>query len=134
MHIERHEILVIAPPPAPHAGAHAALAGPAPGPGYTNHIGSTRDGAGNCFWAITIDGPRAGDTDVAIMRRQQGSAVYTEIHRFSQADYGKQGYGSMEVVGPHLVCVLAERLEDGSTAAVEYRLYNVAIPWPGCVA
>jgi hypothetical protein len=131
--VERREILVIAPPPRP-GRLSAAAAGPSPGPGYTNHIDSTRDGAGNSFWAITIDGPGAGDLDLVIMRRQQGSGSWSELYRFSQAEYGKQGYGSMQVVGPHLVCVLAERQADGSTMAVEYRLYDVAVRWPQSVA
>lgn len=132
MRLERHEICIITLPPA-HAPGRAAST-PAPGPGYTNHIGSTRDGAGNVFLAVTIDGPASGDLDVAIMRRQQGTGDWAELYRFGQATYGKQGYGTLEVVGPHLVCVLAERLADGSTAAVEYRLYDVAVRWPGCIA
>ena len=132
LRIKRREILIISPPPA-HAAAQA-LTTPMPGPGYTNHIDGTRDGAGNGFLAVTIDGPGANDLDVVIMRRQQGTGDYTELHRFSQAEYGKQGYGTLLVIGAHLVVILAERLADGSTAAVEYRLYNVAIPWPGCIA
>jgi hypothetical protein len=130
----RSERRVICPITQAPAAQHAALAGPAPGPGYTNHVGSTRDGAGNVFLAVTIDGPSSGDLDVAIMKRQQGSANWTEIYRFDQATYGKQGYGTLEVVGSHLVVVLAERLPDNSTAAVEYRLYDVAVRWPQCVA
>jgi hypothetical protein len=133
LRIDRHVIRVIAPAP-DQARVSALASSPAPGPGYTNHIGSTRDGAGNLFLAVTIDGPAANDLDVAIMRRQQGTGVWSEIYRFRQAEYGKQGYGTLEVVGSHLVVVLAERIEDGSTAAVEYRLYDVAVRWPGCVA
>jgi hypothetical protein len=122
--VERREILVIAPPPTPGRLSSAA-AGPSPGPGYTNHIGSTRDGAGNTFWAITLG------SAIVVMKRQQGSGVYTELHRFDDTKYG---YGSMEVVGAHLVCVLAERQENGATVAVEYRLYDVAVGWPQSVA
>ena len=130
--IDRHEIVVISLHSA--TGAPSLNNSPAPGAGYTNHIGTTRDGAGNIFAAVTLDGPGAGDLDVAIMKRQQGSGVWTEIHRFTEAQYNKHGYGSLEVVGNHLVCVLSERSADGATVAVEYRIYDVAVCWPGCVA
>jgi len=95
--------------------------------GYVNHIGSTVDGGGNVFVAITQDGPGTTDTDVLI-RKRTPAGLWTDVFRFTQAVYGKHGYGTLEVVGSDLVCVLSEE-EAGQIDAVERVLPGVAVPF-----
>ena len=89
-------------------------------PGYTNHIGSGRDPAGNIFWAVTVDGPNSGDVDVAIMRRDVTTGVWEKIWTWDERTYGKHGYGTLQPLpNGSLSCGLAERNAAGQTVAIE---------------
>lgn len=97
--------------------------------GYTNHVGSTTDGADNVFIAATQDGPVLGDVDVVIRRRQQGTGEWTDVYTFTQRKHGKHGYCTLECVGAHLVCLLSEvDANSGAVVTKEYIILNVCVP------
>jgi hypothetical protein len=91
--------------------------------GYVNHIGSTRDAAGNLFWAVTQDGPKAGDIDLVVMRKDHLTHLWEEIYRFPEATTGKHGYGTLEVEPDNGLSVgSSERAPNAATIANERRV------------
>jgi hypothetical protein len=119
--VETHEICVLSV--APETATLGEVLS-----GYVNHIGSCIDGAGNVFAVVTQDGPNAGDVDVVIMKRAATTGAWSEAWRFREAQYGKHGYGSAEVLNDgRLCCLLSERNAAGATVLVEYLLTGLAV-------
>jgi hypothetical protein len=97
--------------------------------GYINHIGTCIDGAGNVFSAATQDGPNAGDVDVVSMKRSAANGGWSEAFRFTEAQYGKHGYGDLVVLtNGQLCCTLSERNAAGAVVFKEYLLSGLAVP------
>lgn len=102
--------------------------------GYANHVGSTRDGAGNLFAVITQDGPSGGDVDVIIKRCLVNTdptiaSSWVEVARFTEAQHGKHGYGSAEVRdNGDFVAILSERNSAGATVTRVRVVKGIASP------
>lgn len=99
------------------------------GDGYTNHIDLATDGAGNIF-ALVIRDKGKGKLNAYLLKRARGTGYTSLVATFDEVAYGKNGYGSIAVVGSHVVVWLASRSPDGTTNPVEWTVLNVAVPWP----
>ena len=83
--------------------------------GYVNHAGSTRDSEGGIYAIFTQDGPNSGDVDVIVKRCAPNAdpsiaASWEQVYRFTEAGFGKHGYGTGEVRNDGaFVAILAER-------------------------
>lgn len=92
---------------------------------YSNHSDSAVDAAGNVFSAYTVTRPN--DTqDVVVVKRQQGTGVYTAVWTFDQLTYGKQGNAGLAIVFHHVVVFLSARNALDQTLPVEYIIPDVA--------
>lgn len=98
-------------------------------PGYVNHTGACTDGQGNVFALATQDGPSSGDVDVVLLKRTAGNGAWSEVFRFTEAIYGKHGYGDLALLlDGRLCCLLSERNAAGATVLKEYVLSGLASP------
>lgn len=106
-------------------------------PGYVNHIGSTRDGAGNLFAVITQDGPGSGDTHVIVKKcaasaDPAAAASWIEVARWTEQVDGKPGYGTAEVRASDglFVAILSQRNAAGQTVVMVRTVAGIASPAP----
>lgn len=98
-------------------------------PGYVNHTGACVDGQGNVFALATQDGPSTGDVDVVLLKRTAANGAWSEVFRFTEAVYGKHGYGDLVLLlDGRLCCLLSERNAAGATVLKEYILSGLASP------
>lgn len=118
------------PTPAPQPDVVPIYRGEILDEGYINHVGSTRDAAGNVFWVVTQDLPGADNVDLVVMKRTAGTGETKELCRMTEVKYGKHGYCTAEVVKNHLVLGLSERNAEGRTVFKEYLIVGVAVAWP----
>ena len=103
---------------------------------YVNHVGSTRDSAGNIYAVITQDG--AGDTNTDVLIRRCLATAdpmiaqsWSEVYRYTERDFGKHGYGSGEVLNNgDFLAILSERNAAGDTVARAHRIPGLCPPWP----
>ena len=95
--------------------------------GYTNHVADAADAQGNMFAAFTqsLDGEWP---DLLIRRRQRGTGVWSDLHRFAHTDKIKYGYATLRCLGRHLVVLAPERQLDGTNPTREYIFLNVCEP------
>lgn len=96
---------------------------------YINHVDSDHDAAGNEFVLAAVQVERDGKNtvDAVIKRKIWGTGVWETIYTFKDPEYGKNGYGSINVVGPHVIVYLPLK-QPGSTTVevVPFHFINIA--------
>lgn len=96
---------------------------------YINHIDSDHDAAGNEFILAAVQIERSGKNtvDAVIKRKIWGTGVWETLYTFKDPEYGKNGYGSINVIGPHVVVYLPlKQPNDDFVSVVPFHFLNVA--------
>lgn len=85
--------------------------------GYTNHVSSCVDGAGNIFIAATQ--VTTGPDQLIIRRRDAKATTWATVAVLTEGMIGKPGYSALEVIGSQLILIASVRTPENEQVLQE---------------